>query len=450
MNTLKLLPNFIRKKIEGKKELQKIIKNINWLTFERILKMFLAIFVSAWVARYLGPEQFGMMSYALAFVALFAVFNTLGLDGIVVRNIVKNPEKKQEYLGSTLLLKFLGSLLMLVLTTIGISILRPDNNLMIIFVIIISFGYLFKSFQVIDLWFQSQVKSKYAVYSRSISFIIISVLKVIFILTQKPLIAFILMFSLDSLIAAILLIYFYQKKGQISLFKWKARINTIKELLKDSWPLIFSGIAVAVYMRIDQIMIGNMMGDSALGIYSAAVRLSEMWYFLPVIITASVFPAIIRAKKKSEKLYQKRLQILYNSFTWFTISVALIITFLSPFIINLLYGADYALASTVLSIHIWAGVFVFLGVASSKHLIAENLTKISFYRTISGAIANIGLNIFLIPIYGIIGAAISTLLSYMISAFIMNLFFKKSRIIFIMQTKSLNAIKHFRYLKWKK
>lgn len=443
---LKFTPSFLRRKIENNKNLRKILDNINWLGGEKVIRLFLAIFVTALVARYLGPEQFGMMSYAFAFVSLFVVFEKLGLDSIVVRNIVNNPEKKAEYLGSTLILRFVGSSALLVFSMIGIMLLRPGETIIYVFVAIVAISYLFKSFETIDLWFQSQVKSKFTAQSQIVAFLIISALKVLFVFTQQPLIAFVLMFLLDSIIAATLLVFFYQKRGPVPILKWKARFETMKELLKDSWPLILSGVAIAIYMRIDQIMIGSMLGDTELGVYSVAVKLSEAWYFLPMIITASVFPAILKAKKKSKELYLERMQKLYDAFTWFTIPIAIIVALLSSYIIGILFGDEFIQASLVLSILIFSGVFTFLGVASSKYLISENLTKISFYRTVLGLIINILLNVMLIPVYGIIGAAIATLVSYAFAAYVANLLFKESRIIFLMQTRSFNIFRAIKRL----
>jgi polysaccharide transporter, PST family len=438
---LKFTPSFLRRKIENNKELRKILDNINWVGGEKVVQLILTIFVSAFVARYLGPEQLGIKNYAISFVTLFSVLNTLGLDAIVVRNIVNNPNKKDEYLGSTIVLRFIGSFLLILLSLGGVMILRPNEPLIHIIVVIIGMSHLFKSFETIDLWFQSQVKSKYTVQARFIAFFTVSILNIVLVLTQQPLIAFVLIVLLDSIIASIFLVIFYQKKGLISILKWKARINTMKELLKDSWPLILSGLAVSIYMRIDQIMIGNMIGDTELGIYSVAVKLSESWYFIPMVITASVFPAILHARKKSKKLYHQRLQKLYDFSTWFTIIISLIVTLLSPFIINILFGNEYSGASTVLSIHIWAGIFVFMGVVNSKYLIPENLVKLSLYRTLIGAITNILLNIILISSYGIIGAAIATLLSYGLQAYISLLFFKKAKVLFFMITRSFNIVR---------
>lgn len=438
---LSFLPQSLSKKVEGKEELFKIIANINWLTFGKILRMGISIFIVAWVARYLGPQKYGSLNYAIAFVALFSALSKLGLDEIVIRNIVKKPHKKEEFLGTTLWLKFLGSVVLFILASGLINFLNADDNPKIkIFVVIVAFGYIFTSFDAIDVWFQSQVQSKYTVFSQTFTFMVVSILQILLILTKSPLIAFVWICAIESILIAIFLVAFYQAKTATSIFDWKIRFSTMKELLKDCWPLILAGISIMIYMRIDQVMIGSMINSSALGIYSSAVRISEKWYFIPMFISASVFPSIVKAKKVNKKLYLNRLQKLYDFSTWFSISIALLVTIFSGLIINTLYGKEYAHAASVLSIHIWAGVFVFLGVASSKYLVAENLIKISFFRTIFGALSNIILNIVLIPSYGIIGAAYATLISQSISAYFSNFVFKKSRIVFSMFLKSLFPI----------
>jgi len=432
------------KDVRKRKGLLKIIANINWLTVEKIFNMLVSLFVGVWVARYLGPDKYGAMNYAVAFIALLATLSRLGLDTIVVRNIIQNPEKKDEYLGTTLFLKFIGTVVMFALAVTLINFIKTDHPQIKIFVLILAFGHIFKSLDTINLWFQSQVQSKYTVFSRSVSLTIISLLKIAFILTQSPLIAFIWALMLDMIISTVFLFLFYQAKGAISIFKWKMKISVLKDMLKDSWPLMLSSIAVIIYMRIDQVMLGSMISSKALGIYSAAVKISEKWYFIPIIISISVFPAIVNAKKRSEKLYLSRLQRLYDFFTWFSISFALIITIFSKHIILFLYGRDYLPASSVLSIHIWAGVFVFLAIASERYLITENTTKISFYRNLLGAVLNVILNVILIPSYGIMGAAYATLFSYAVSGYLSNILFRKSRKIFKMFLKSLFPIHYLK------
>ena len=188
-------------------------------------------------------------------------------------------------------------------------------------------------------------------------------------------------------------------------------------MLKDSWPLILSGVMVTIYMKIDQVMLGNMASNEAVGNYAAAVRFSEIWYFFPTAICASVFPAIIRVKQKSKQKYYEKLQQLYDLMAWMSLAIAFTMTFTSDTLIQMLLGTEYTEAGKILAWHIWASPFVFLGVARSQWLIAENLTKLSFATTSLGTIVNILLNLWLIPIYEGTGAAIATVISYAIAAY---------------------------------
>jgi len=251
-----------------------------------------------------------------------------------------------------------------------------------------------------------------------------SILKIYFVLVHADLFSFVIVTLIDSITLAISLniAYKYQKIGNFyNHFDWVVG----KKLLSNSWPLIISAIGITVYMRIDQIMIKEMLDEKSVGLYSAAVRLSEIWYFVPMIIISSLFPAIINAKKISQEFYHKRLQRLYTMMVWMAIGIALPITFYSNWIITFLYGAAYIEAGKVLMIHIWTSVFVFLGVAFSQYLLTENLTKISLYRTVSGAFINILLNLIWIPKYGIIGAATATLISQFATNYIFDIFNKQ-------------------------
>jgi O-antigen/teichoic acid export membrane protein len=179
-------------------------------------------------------------------------------------------------------------------------------------------------------------------------------------------------------------------------------------------------------MKIDQIMIGDLLNDKEVGIYSAAVRISEIWYFIPGIITISVFPSVIKMKEENQLNYRLRMRKLYSLMAVLSITIAIIVTFLSHSIIFFLYGSEYLASSQILLVHIWSGVFVFLGVASSQYLVAENFTKIIFQRTFAGALINVLLNFYLIPRYGGLGAAYSTLIAYFVATFSI-IFYKKSR-----------------------
>jgi O-antigen/teichoic acid export membrane protein len=409
--------------------------NTSWLMGHRVLSMVVALFVGVYVARYLGPERFGLLSYAGSFVGLFTALATLGLDGIMVRELVKTPERRDELLGTAFWLKAGGAILMFAGIAVAVPFTHNDTQTNIL-IVIIAFAVIFQAFNVIDLNYQAEVKSKYVVYAQLVSLVISSITKLVFVLIAAPLVWFACVFLLDAVVLAAGMTAMYLKNtGKVWYWKW--RWQTAKELLRDSWPLILSGMVISIYMKIDQVMIKEMLDAEQVGLYAAAVRLSEAWYFIPVAITSSVFPAIINAKKQSEELYYQRLQKLYDMMVWLAVAIALPTTFLAPWVIRVLYGDAFLPAAGVLSIHIWAGVFVFLGVASGKWLLTENLQIFSTINTSIGAIVNIVLNYILIKNMGINGAAISTLISYSIAAYLCLSFFEKTRINFINLTKSL-------------
>jgi O-antigen/teichoic acid export membrane protein len=411
--------------------------NTSWLIAEKVLRMVVSLFVGVWVARYLGPERFGLLSYAQSFVGLFAVIATLGLDGIVVRELVKDESRRDEIIGTAFWLKLIGAIVVLIILAIAVQFTSNDQYTNIL-VFIVASATIFQSFNVIDFYFQSKVLSRYVVFANIISLFISSLVKISLILFEAPLIAFASVVLFDNFVLACGFLYFYLKVN--STFKVKNlsfKKETAISLLKDSWPLILSGIVVSVYMKIDQVMIKEMLGSEAVGQYAAAVKLSEAWYFIPMVISSSLFPAIINAKKRSEQLYYERLQKLYDLMVWMAIGIALPMTFLSDFVVNLLYGEQFNQTADVLKIHIWAGIFVFLGVASGKWFLSENLILLSFYRAFSGMIMNVVCNFVLIHKYGIQGAAFATLLSQIIATYVFDLFNKKTKKMFWMKTKSL-------------
>lgn len=409
--------------------------NTSWLMGHRVLSMVVALIVGVYVTRYLGPERFGLLSYAGSFVGLFTALATLGLDGIMVRELVKTPERRDELLGTAFWLKAGGAILMWIGIAVAIPFTHNDTQTNIL-IVIIAFAVIFQAFNIIDLNYQAEVKSKYVVYAQLVSLVISSITKLVFVWIAAPLVWFACVFLLDAVVHAVGLTAMYLKNtGKVWYWKW--RWQTARILLKDSWPLILSGMVISIYMKIDQVMIKEMLGAEQVGHYASAVRLSEAWYFIPMAITSSVFPAIINTKKQSEELYYQRLQKLYDLMVWLAVAIALPTTFLAPWVIRVLYGEAFSPAAGVLSIHIWAGVFVGLGVASGKWFIAENFMKLSFYRTFLGAIGNVVFNLIFIPILHINGAAIGTLLANFLAAYFFDAINLKTRKTFLMKTKSL-------------
>lgn len=433
----KVLPSFVIQKLEGRLNLKKVITNTSWLFLERILRMGVALIVGVWVARYLGPHQFGILSYAQAMVALASPIASLGLDNIVVRNIIRNIEDRDKILGTAFMMKLIASTLSIIGVIIITFMLRPSDLVTTTLVAITSIGVILQSVDVIDYWFQSQVQSKFVSISRSTSYIVSSILKIILIVLNADLIYFAVATAVECLVSAILLLVMY-KKQKLAVLKWKLDLNIMKDLLKDSWPLILSGMTIIIYMKVDQIMLGNILNDEAVGIFTAATRLSECWYFIPTILMVSFAPTISESFNKRDYInYYKKIQTLMNILASIAIVISIPVTFVAPIVIRILYGDGYTESATVLSIHIWASIFVFLGVARNPYLINENLTKFSFASTALGGIVNIILNMLLIPNYGAIGASFTTLISQAIASYFANALYPKVRTVFKMQTKAI-------------
>jgi PST family polysaccharide transporter len=422
--------------LQSSNRLRGIVANIGWLFADRILRMGVGLLVGVWVARYLGVQQFGVFNYATAFVALFSTLSTLGLDAIVVRSIVREPEKRSLILGTAFWLKLFGGVVALVLAVSCIILVRRDDQLTIFLVAILSSVGIFQAFDTIDLWFQSQVQSKYTVIAKNTAFVITALVKVALISFNAPLIAFAWAGLGEVSLGTIGLIISYRVRGY-SPWLWPWSSQLAKTLLKESWPLILSGLTVMIYMRIDQIMLGQMVGDKAVGLYSAATRISEVWYFIPTAIASSVSPAIYAAKQISEDLYYQRIEKFLRLLSWLAIVLAVPMSFLSGTIIMVLFGKSYEASASILVIHIWASIFVFMGVGTSPWFIAEGLTQFALRRTIIGAFTNVFLNIFLIPAYGTVGAAIATVISQAFASFLSNATHPKTRKIFNLQVKCI-------------
>jgi PST family polysaccharide transporter len=416
-----------------------VIQNIAWLFADRILRMGFGLVVGVWIARYLGVQQFGLFNYATAFVALFNPLTTLGLDSLVIRSIVRDPEAKDQILGTVFWLKVASSLGCILLTVSSIFVLRQNDQLTVGLVAILATAGIFSAFDTIDIWFQSQVQSKYTVVAKNTAFIIIALLKVALIKMHAPLLAFAWAGLAEIGLGAVGLILVYKAQGY-SLWLWCWDFPLAKTLLKESWPLMLSGLSIMIYMRIDQIMLGEMVGDSAVGLYSAATRISEVWYFIPMAIASSVAPSIFAAKEVSEELYYQRIKKLVRVLMLISIVVAVPMSFMSETIVTLLFGNSYTAAGSVLAIHIWASLFVFMGVATSPWFIAEGLTHLSLRRTLAGAIINVLLNIVLIPVYKENGAAFATVISQSISAFFSHAIDKDTKKIFQIQIKCLSNL----------
>lgn len=414
-----------------------IAANMGWLFLDRLLRMGVGLLVSAWVARYLGPEQFGLMNFALAFTGLFAAFAGLGLQGIAVRDSVRDPEKAALTLGTTALLQLAGAALAYLAMIVAVSCLRPDDMLARSTIAVLGALLFVKAGEFTNYWFESQVQSRYIVWVQGVGFLVFAGLKVALIVLEAPFLAFVYAVLGEAAVVALCSLVVMDKRGH-PLRKLRASMQRARMLLADCWPLMLAAVAVTAYMKIDQIMIGQMLGDHSVGLYSAAVRVTEIWFFIPMAVVASLFPSILQARDDHPEAYNLRLQRLYDLMALLGLCISLAVTLCSGLLVELMFGSEYAASARILSIHVWSAVFVFLGVASSQQLVAEHRQTLSLERTVLGMGLNIVLNFSLIPAHGPAGAAVASLLSQMSAAFFYDLIREETRPMFLMKARALN------------
>jgi len=423
---------------------KKYFANTSWLMAEKIVRAIITLFVGIYVVRYLGPSNFGLLSYCLSFVALFATFSTLGLNAIVTKNLVRDIKQSDTLLGTAFCLQIAGAVLALLILGVAVHFTANDDftNLLIF---LIGGGLIFQSFNVIDFYFQSKVLSKFVVFAHFFQLIVISILKIYLVVTGASLVWFAIAALCESIVLALGLIVMYFKH-KLSLITWRVDFSMAKGLLKNSFPLIISGIGVAIYLRIDQVMIKEMLNSESVGLYAVAVKICEAWHFIPLVITGSLFPAIINARKNDLSIYYDRLQRLYDLMALLAILIAIPLAIFAGKIVYYLFGPTFNGAGPVLQIIIWSNLFTFLGLANGKFLFAENLEKYYMYRILLGGAINIILNLLLIPLWGIQGAAIATIISYSCEGYWGMAFFATTRKNFLMTTRSFNIFKSIKRL----
>ncbi|MEG4634181.1 flippase [Microcoleus sp. AR_TQ3_B6] len=406
--------------------LRQVLANLAWLFTDQILQMGLGLVVGLWVARYLGPVQFGLLNYAIAFVSVFSSVASMGLGSIIIRDIARNPECKNETLGTAFGLQFTGGCITLVLTVAVISLSKPDDSLTRWLVGIIAAGTIFQAFEGINFWFQSQMQSKYIVLAKNSVCFLVAGVRIGLVLIKAPLLAFACMRLAEVAIVGIASVYFYRLTGN-KIQDWQFSWDRCKELLRESWPILLSGLAVYLYSKTDQLMLGAMNKNVELGYYAAAVKISEICDFLPMIISSSVFPKLANLRERNYAEYLNKFQIYCDTMMIFWLGVAIPISLLSPWIVHLLYGEKYANSAAVLAIYVWAQFGSNFGVARNTYFTIEGQLRYSLYLTVIGSILNVGLNWWLIPKYGAFGATAATLITYFYVIILVNFLIKELR-----------------------
>lgn len=418
----------------------RILSNFSWLVADRMLRLVGGLLIGAWMARYLGPAQFGLLNYVLAFVAIFAAVARLGMDELAVREMTSNPEKTPVLLGTLLGLKLMAALLALLLIMTTAFVAHSGDAPTRLLVAVVALGVVFNVLDVYDLHFQALTASQSVVRARALSFFVFSLVRIAFILTEQPLLFFAAATTLEIALGGGMLAWLHWR--QFGRMRWRFDSDMMLAIWKDGWPLVLSSALIVIHTRIDQVMLGQMLGTVEVGIYSAAIRLSESWLFVPIVLVQSVTPYLLKLASENPAFYQVRLMQLYSLVFWMGVVVGLATLVCGEFFIVLLFGEAFRDAFWPLVLVIWTGIFISHGVARGVWLVKENLQH---YRLVTNLIAvpvNMMLNYLLIPHYGPAGAALASLLSIGGSTWLLPFLFERMR----ESSKQLLLSTHPRYL----
>jgi O-antigen/teichoic acid export membrane protein len=418
------------------KEVYKYLENTFWLMFERVFTLSVAFVLGIFIARYFGPRDLGILDFSRGISIFFTTFAGLSVEQFLVKMLLEREREKNSILGTIFFLKLSASLISLLCIILLYFFNFFDEIIIFYIVIIITTSSAFSSFDVLRSYYQSKTLSRKIAFATSLQIIVSTLLKILFLYLELSVVYFAFIFLIDAIVFASGLIYTYFQSDD-SIFNWTYNHSIAKETLSQCWPTIISGLIIIIYMRVDQLMIKWLLDAENVGYYSAAVRLSEIWFVVGSVINNSLFPAIIKLKISNPAIYKDRLQALLSLMVVVALLIIIPISLFSSTIVNFLFGPEFAPASGVLSIHAWSLLFIFLGLVGQYWMISENLQKLNLYQTLIGLTTNVILNQIMIPLYGINGAALATLISQMFASYLSYLILNKSRTMFWAQTRAL-------------
>ena len=403
----------------------RVVKNASWMIAEQGVQMLISFIIGMLTVRYLGPSNYGVINYCNAYTALFTAIAGLGIEAIVVKELIARPEEQGEIIGSSIFMRLLAGMFSMVSIFIILFFVDKGDTLILKVALLQSSVLVFKAFEILDFWFQSKLQSKYASILKSISYVLVAAYKVFILVTHKSVEWFAFSVSLDFLIIAVLLSFSYFKHGGRS---WKLSKTISKILISQGYHYIISTLIITVYAQMDKVMIKHMIGESDTGLYSAALMICQYWSLIPLAIINSLRPVIMEYKKDGkEDEYKHEFSRLYKILTWLGLIVSLIISLLSSFIMKTVYGETYLPAAGALAIAIWYTTFSVLGVARGNWLVCEEKNQYAKWFVLFGAITNIALNLVLIPAMGINGAAVATLFTQLVVCYVGPAVFKDTR-----------------------
>jgi O-antigen/teichoic acid export membrane protein len=412
--------------------------NSSWMVLERVVRLFTGFVVGIFVARYFGPERYGSLQYARAMMSFAGILVPLGLHFLVVRELVRRPSQKTAILGTTFGIELIGGAV--AFAGIGVAALLLSNPASEGYwvLLIVCASLLLKPFDAFDYWFESRIQSRYNSTRRSIAVIVTSLVNVPLLVLRAPLTAFAVTILAEAALSGVMIVIMYQRRER-DLGRWRFSWSLAGELLGQSWLVMLSGVMTTINLKVDQLLLRWMRGEADVGVYSVAVTLSESWYFIATAIVASANPLLIRTRAEDPARYQARLQKMYDLLFCISLVVAVVVNLVAGPLVSALYGPQYAAAASILTIHVWAGLFAFSRQMLSKWLIIEGHLRWSLFSNTLGAVANILLNLLLIPRYATIGSAVATLISYGVSGYFAPALFRSTRPAFIQMSLAMLA-----------
>ena len=424
---------------------QKVVRNLFWAVTGKVVTLLGSLLVGIFVARYLGPEQYGLMNYVVSFVALFQVFASFGLDNIEIREESKckgTGEKGRvpgteanTILGTAfgLRLIFAGITMLLVILTAWLFEADTFTKWMIT---LYSLSMIMNTFGVIRNYFTSIVWNEYIVKTEISRTIIGALIKVVLLLLHAPLAWFIAATLFDTILIAGGYLLSYRK--QIASPRlWTFDLPTAKYLIKESFPLLLSGAAVVVYQKIDQVMIGNMIDKASVGYYAVAESIAGMLIFIPTILSQTIMPILIQNYQVNKEQYQVKAQLFMDVTIWLCIIMCLIVSLLAPFVIRLLYGSQYESSILLLQVCVFKVIGYAFAQVTGAMIITEGKQKYVVIRNIIGCVCAILLNLLLLPRYGVLGAAFASIIASVTVGYVAHALVPSYHQICKMQTMSI-------------
>lgn len=407
-------------KIKGKET----VLNASWLMAGRVMHMVLSFLIGLLTARYLGPNNYGLINYASAYTTFFTAFCTLGINSIIVKNFIDFPDEEGETIGTTLVIRVISSFFSVVVICGVVSFVDLNEPETLIVVALYSVSLIFQVFDTFNYWFQSKLRSKYYAIATIISFTIASVYRVVLLVFGKSVKWFAIANSIDYFIVAILLYYFYRRffGPRLSFTLRKA-----KQLLSVSYNYILSGLMIAIYGATDKLMLKQMLDETAVGYYSLAVSISMMWTFILSSIIDSLKPTIMRYYNENKQLYARTNRMLYAIVFYISLIASIGISIIAPLFIKIVYGNQYMASVEPLRIVVWYVTFAYLGVARDTWVVCEKKQEYLKFLYIGSAVINVVLNFLLIPIWGANGAAVATVITQISTIFFFPLLIREFR-----------------------